>query len=301
MTNDDSLYNSNVKTTYSNEVSIEGVYYIVFWLTYYLCIAWYTVRPSVHCKSYIKGCAPYHYPFIINPCRSVCISFTMTGVQPATVNADNACILFSEDKHRFFHFTNSHQVYAKPTPARIIIPENLSILSPYTRFFGNYAIIISLDQIPDALRNLLQFEKFISTVILKIEIDMFTSSIRDERFHTIKSWCHERSINFGCYLYQTCDNLQVPAPSYHSSRVTAFQFHILDTECDNKYASIMDMIQYLLFLGISSRTIVPLYIPHAPYPIQQYNAMGYFFRQDLCEGYISRKRHITTRDLAFTP
>jgi hypothetical protein len=243
--------------------------------------------------------------------NSTSSSFTTQSTQPtgtssnpttatkATQTESDGFILFQEDKQRFFHFTNSHLVYAKPTPARIILPINLAVLSPYTRFLGSYAIVMTLHDIPDVIRHILMFEKSISAIIIKMEIDMFTSCIRHEKFHIIKTWCMERGISFGCYLYQLSDNLHVPVPCYHNSRINAFQFHILDTECENKYASLLDMFQYLQYLGIASRTIVPLFVPYAPFPIQQHNAMGYFFRQDLCEGLISRKRQLSTRDIAF--
>jgi hypothetical protein len=175
-----------------------------------------------------------------------------------------------------------------------MVTKDLYALSEHT-----FAVVLKPEEIPIYVNQLFTFQHILKSVVIRMSIDMFLSNMRSENVFTISQWCAKRNIQLGCYLTQNDDYLYVPNPSFCRSRVYAFSFHILDSGCVDKYASISDMISYLLRLGIPSHSIAPLYIPMAPYPISQLNMLGYFFRDDLCKHHVERTNQ-KLHDVAFS-
>jgi hypothetical protein len=206
-------------------------------------------------------------------------------------------VIFQQEANRYMHFSDTHAPNSRPKPIILLTLDKIRDISPKTLLHRHISFVFTPAQLPHAIGKLFLYERSLLAVTLAVEIDCFMSIVRTHEYYVVKQWCFNRSIQLGCYLYQTKEKIFVNQPRFNAVNASAFHFHILDTCAEDKYNSIQDISNYIQQIGVPSNRIVPLYIPHAPTPIKLKNYMGYFFRSDLCHSAHNRKRYAV--DIAY--
>jgi hypothetical protein len=210
--------------------------------------------------------------------------------------------LFTSESHRYHHFTNSPIRLSKPFGIRIVSLYNyihtFANEIPPTYFVQSYAIILSPFDIVKRYSDIVSTKGRVKAYIFHCDLDLFTSYMKSEAYYKLKHFCVQNNILIGSYVIQRSDNLFIPRPTFNQKRINAFDFHILDSSCQDKYSSILDIIAYFTQIGIPSNKIVVPFIPDAQINLKMKNLMGYFFRDDLCATYIKRIQ-LNPEDLAF--
>lgn len=209
--------------------------------------------------------------------------------------------LFTSESHRYNHFTNSPVRYSRPNALRIFSLFDYARIPPghfYLQTPKSMAVIVTTHDVMKHFTKILETENNARAYILLCDVDMFTAYMKCEAYYRLRHFCAKKHILLGAYVVQRSDNLYIPAPTFNQKRIFAFDFHILDSSCQDKYSSILDIITYFTQIGIPSHRIVVPFFPDAQINLKQRNLMGYFFRDDICSSYI-RRIQANADDLGF--
>lgn len=199
--------------------------------------------------------------------------------------------LFTSESHRYHHFTNSPIRFSKPNAMRIFRLAEVERIPPchfYMQTPKSMAILVDQHELLKQYEKVFNYAKLARAFLLYCDIDLFTSYMKSEAYYKLKHLCSQKHILIGTYVVQRSDNLYIPTPSFNPKRVTAFDFHVMDSSCQDKYGSILDMVMYFTQIGIPSNRIVVPFLPDCQINLKSRNLMGYFFRDDLCSSYVRR-------------
>lgn len=209
--------------------------------------------------------------------------------------------LFTAESHRYNHFTNSPVRFSRPNALRIFSLNDYARIPPchfYLQTPKSMAVIVTTHDVMKYFQKIVETEYNTRAYILLCDVDMFTAYMKSEAYYKLRHFCAKKHILLGAYVVQRSDNLYIPAPTFNQKRIFAFDFHILDSSCQDKYSSILDIITYFTQIGIPSHRIVVPFFPDAQINLKSRNLMGYFFRDDLCSSYI-RRIQANADDLGF--